>query len=614
MMDSVSVEARKNMSEQPAINITTLQTLTSKTRIFASDLSGTFHHCAQTRSDIRSALQRELIYQQFANLPLETVLAVDHVHSVFRSTYGLKQWLVAPENGVRNLISECIKLCWHPMKDTADSIRDAVIQAADSTGHGQTSSSSNKKKSITNKNKADKYRDAIIKDAILDGAKAAIQKWHTETLSQLEAVLEAECMRPAPEHFVALKVALLQQLQSPPRTISNSKLTITGQSLALASHPITEDQPQTSPPSRPKEEWSQFYMGWLEKKNRHGVWQRRWVVLSSRQRTAWYFKNPDEVPARAMIKLDDAAIIELPTPPINSRSSMVNGSGSSKNSKGAVRDQHRHSFQLVLSHAPVKRGSNANSKSKSRQQQQKQQQQQPTIITFAADTSAVKRQWMEMLGMAVHGLSVADGQNDDGERAPGNNNDNNTSLSSQIPANKFTIPNLRMQQEQEENGTTMASQEGDGSVVKRKISTKVFPNEEEEEEEKKNEGALSSSSYYSKTSTEGEKTQEEEETEEEKERKAALKAAQEAALIADIEQDAAAAAATEEETIIYQLIITATRTYIKEAHARMADLTGKVVASGMLDRSENELYDDVLEAVLDEHGAAAQALGFLSKV
>lgn len=600
MTDSMSVEANK-AKRQVAIDITTLQSLTSKTRSFAGDLSGTFHNHAQTRSDIRSALQRELIYEQFCFLPLGTFLTPEHVHSLWRSTYGLKQWLVAPENGVRNLVSECIKLCWYPIKNTADSIRDAIIQAADYAGE----QSSNKKSTAT---KADKYRDTIIKDAILDGAKAAIQKWHNETLSQLEAMLEAECMRPTPEHFVALKMALLQQLQSPPPTNSsngNSKLAVSGQSLALASHPISGDQPETSPHTRPKQEWSQFYMGWLEKKNRHGVWQRRWVVISSKQRTAWYFKNPDEVPARAMIKLDNAAIIELPTPPINISGSVVGGR---KNSKGAVKDQHRHTFQLVLSHAPVKRGSNNASISNSGQQQQ------PAIMTFAADTSAVKRQWIEMLGMAGQGLSAADGQN----AHENDNNNNNTSLSSQHSSNKFTIPNLRIQQEQEDNGATMVSHEEgdlhlDGPVVKRKISTKVFPQEEGEEEKKNKEASSSSSSSEATTSsTEGKETQEE--TGEEKERKAALKAAQEAALIADIEQDAAAVAPTDEETKVYQLIITATRKYIQEAHARMADLTGKVVASGMLDRSENELYDDVLEAVLDEHGAAAQALGFLSKV
>lgn len=452
-------------------------------RLFAAKLSEAFHTEEGVRSGVREALNREFIHAAFKGLPLETVLSLENAFTVFRQAYGWQKYLAAPERGVRALISQCIFLCWDPMKQAADSVKEAAIAAAEAADF-----SSKSQRSVTSV--SDHYREALLRETILEGAKCSIEKWHKETLEQLHNLLEAECRRPAPEHFLALKSALGSSHSDP--------------------HHLTTEPESTA--KSPEESWSQFYMGWMMKLNRKGQWQRRWVVLSLKQQTLWYFKDPEEAPARALYSLSGAKLIpEVP---------LLDSEGS------------QMVFRLVLPLEPIRRLSNSPMKLLASPLKAPVQ----TVLTLKADSVSTKDQWIDMLQKAIAGVAPSW----TGSHKP--------------------LPRSSPSQDSQES-------------IERKISTVVFDDSKMEDQESVEDF--------------------------DDEELAAKQAAQEAALIEEIQSQAATKKLTDEDRRVLTLVIECCRGYVKEAHSRLADLTAKVVAAGVLDRSEAELYDELLGAVLD---------------
>lgn len=396
----------------------------------------------------------DTIRAALATVDLDAVLAKQNAYIIFKRSYGWRSWLLAPEEGVRGLLRACLQLYEPPLRHLLAEVRDLTLEAAKL-------SSKRSSKAARGQERSTAAATETIQQLLLDQADSLVRGWYDQTWEQLSRNLHAEAEFPAPERFSKLKSRLQQLLavaaasttarrnEEYKRMLQETLHTLENRGLKQQVQAPVMVQPETAieeveePPS-----WSEFYMGWLEKKNRHGMWQKRWFALSLRQRRVWYFGSPEEQPARGTADLAGAKIVDL------------------EESKNSTTEDGHTTFRILLPGFSNNAIDGENGQARGHSAMPKEAQQAAAALTglrtkniamsltLRAPTASSKQQWCDMLGKAIIGIPEAPQQ-----------------AESQLPAPVRLPAALAVPPFQDEL---------QDSPVGRKISTQVFRDEESE--------------------------------------------------------------------------------------------------------------------------------------
>jgi len=442
--------------------------------------------------------------------------------------------------------------------------------------------------------------DDALQSLLLDQAENLIEQWRDQTWEQLRRNLHAEAEFPAPERFAKLKSRLQELLgkeaakqAARQNEIQKKMLLDTLNQLQNTNVKSTFQAPtstETVPPSAPvKEEppsWSEFFMGWLMKQNRHGIWQRRWFALSIRQQKFWYFANPEEQPARGTGDLVGAKIISLEE--------------QEEEVDGEIEDKHRKVFRIIFnaSDTPITGESAVGALSIPPEAQKavealtgQKTKTLTTELTLRAATISSKRQWCDMLNKAIVGAP----EEPKVEAAAGGAEVQNGPAA--LPA-RVSDP--------------FVEDEEDSRQVGRKISTKVFRQGNGEAEVKR--GSKSSNTAVAVCSSDDDDDEEgsfnsQENAKEEESEESRLD--REMALFDEIAAQAEYTASVEEQAVL-ECVSLAVREYIVDALAYLTEQTSRVIADGMLPLSRaEELHSKLLMVLITGREGGAQG-GFSS--
>jgi hypothetical protein len=123
--------------------------------------------------------------------------------------------------------------------------------------------------------------EQFVVDMLVDIAMQSINNKRDAAVSLLKRCLTAEADFPSSESFSDLRSrmklgvfsATAQESNAPPEQL-----------------PMEAAKTPELPATPEEQAWSEFFMGWLDKMSRKGVWQRRWFALSVHQQRLWYFK------------------------------------------------------------------------------------------------------------------------------------------------------------------------------------------------------------------------------------------------------------------------------------------------------------------------------------
>lgn len=259
------------------------------------------------KATLSASVNQDSIRQALRAVNVDDVLNKQTAYRIFCETYGIRQWFVAPEDGVRGLLRGALLLYASPLKTALHCAHQATVEAATHAAD------------VANLSEADS-----MKQLLLDQALSLLDDWEQTTWEQLNRNIHAEAEFPAPDRFARLKSTLTSLMaesaaKNAAKQLEKYKLMLTA-GLATTAIKGEEVKSPLMTPSRsaneervpkpePVHQWSEFYMGWLEKCNRRGMWQRRWFALSLRQQKIWWFGHPEEQPARGVVSLVGATVI-----------------------------------------------------------------------------------------------------------------------------------------------------------------------------------------------------------------------------------------------------------------------------------------------------------------
>ncbi len=549
----------------------------------------------QLKSKISQKVHPDTIRTTLASINLDDVLGYEEVHQVFKQCYGVRHWLLAPEDGVRGVLRASLQLYEAPLRQILNEMTAITLEAAKLAMKNSTKAASRAQGSL---GKSSLTEDAV-QSLLLDQACNLVEQWRDQTWEQLRRNLHAEAEFPAPARFKKLKSRLQELLSAEAakqaarqneiykRMLLDTLKQLEHNNIQSPLPVVPPSSTKTAPPVAPaaKEEppsWSEFFMGWLMKQNRHGLWQRRWFALSIRQQRFWYFSNPEEQPARGTGDLVGAKIISL-------EEELVEEAGEAENKQQKTfRITFHASDAPITAQNPVRAGPIPLEARKAVEALTGQKTKTLSMeLTLRAATVSSKNQWCDMLNKAIVGvpeeLKV--------ETAAGN------TRPAALPAVQVPDP--------------FADDQNDSTHVGRKISTKVFHEEKQEKKKtvqksKPSSRKATSVSISSTSSDEDENnsaTSEEINTEEEEEEESEeSRLERELALFDEIAAQAEYTATPEEQAVL-QCVSRAVREYILDALGYLTEQASKIIADGMLPLSRaEELHSKLLRVLITGRG------------
>lgn len=337
------------------------------------------------KSEIATAIHHQRIHRDLQQVDMESHLHVDSVHRIFKRCYGWRTWIHAPEEGVRGMIRELITLYYDPLKRVLDDVHGITRKAAELA--------------MEECELLKAPRNEGLKQLMEEQAYESIDEWKDKTWDQLSRNLHAEVEFPDPQRFQSLRRAIDTLLEEESRKQTErlinhyqNMIQISMKSLklqhadivamkreSLSSHTINlEARSVAAEPLA----CAQFYMGWLEKKNRFGRWQRRWVVLSAEKKRLWYFAHPEEQPARGAASLVGCSVF----PDLHE--------------DGANELTFRVSFAEDTTTRPTTNDKAFFYGGKTKSDM--------SCLTLRAPTMSSKSEWLDMIGKAIVGESIKD--------------------------------------------------------------------------------------------------------------------------------------------------------------------------------------------------------------
>ena len=507
------------------------------------------------KSDIAAAIHHQRIEKVLQDVNIADMLSVESAHRIFKRCYGLRTWIYAPEEGVRGMIRESITMYYDPLKQILSDVHKITREACSI--------------SIEECQLMQAPGNEALKQLLEEQAYDAIDCWKTTTWDQLARNLHAEVEFPAPERFRSLRASIdrlleheaMMQAQRLVQHYQNMiEISMKGLSLAgkdIASMRRSELTSHAINPNMTKEPiaMDEFYMGWLEKRNRFGRWQRRWFVVSAARKKMWYFAHPEEQPARGAASLVGCAIYPdvVEEDSINELVFRL----VFRQEGGETQDDSHQWLNMLTPGAPGKTKSGI------------------TSLTLRASTTSSKAEWMDMIGKAILGESIK----------PSADSTNVCNITAEI----------------------------DGTA-ERKISTQVFPEDEEPAQEEtaqkdpneqkqdrrrpvrqstKRTNTTIASFSISKEECDDNDDDDDEQTKED----SLLK---ELALFEEIAEQASQAVPSHEETIMLSCIADAVKHYMLDSQKLITEQASKIIADGMLPMlRKDELHTSLLKAILN---------------
>ena len=502
------------------------------------------------KSEISEAIHHQRIHRVLKEVDVNDKLTVESAHRIFKRCYGWRTWIHAPEEGVRGMIRESITLYYAPLKlilDDVDGItREACAMAFEECTILNTPANEG------------------LKQLMEQQAYESIDEWKMTTWEQLARNLHAEVEFPAPERFRALRSSidrLLEQeaMMQAERLVHHyqNMIQISMKSLSLrqsdivamrrdeiGSHAIlTSHHADTEEVVVPHAE---FYMGWLEKKNRFGRWQRRWFVISAEKKRLWYFSHPEEQPARGAASLVGCSIF----PDV-----MDDDSG-------------QLAFKLVFRTSDQQSqnwfdGFAGKTKSAI------------VSLTLRASSKSSKLEWMDMIGRAILGQSIKSATHSNGNiidiTADANTREAERKISTQIFEEEE-------EQQQEEQST------GQQAERKRPTRTRTL----------RSHGVSFAAVNESNNDSDDETTfvdaQDDAPDQE--------RLAREISLFEEISEQAASAVPSNEESIMLECVTKAVREYMVDSQKSITEQASKIIADGMLPMLHKEsLHANLLKVL-----------------
>jgi PH domain len=568
----------------------------------------------QFKSQISQKVHPDTIRTALASVKLDDVLVVEEVHQVFKQCYGVKHWLLAPEDGTRGVLRAALQLYEAPLRQILVEMTDITLEAAKLAMKSSAKAASRAQGGM----KKSSLADDAVRHLLLDQAENLVEQWRDQTWEQLRRNLHAEAEFPAPERFAKLKSRLqellgaeaakqaarqnevykrmlldtLHQLQNT-NVNSKSPLPLVHPSLPPTSTKTAAVIKKEEPPS-----WSEFFMGWLLKQNRHGLWQRRWFALSLRQQRFWYFANPEEQPARASGDLVGAKIVSLLE---QQEDEYYDGEGETKQQK---------TFKIVFrgGDIPITGQNQVRALSIPPEAQKAAEaltgQKTKTLTTeliLRATTVSSKNQWCEMLNRAIIGIPEEPKAM---EAAPA----------------AAAVQNISVEHAPIVGPDPFVEDKDDSTRVGRKISTKVFQNAKEEKKnnKKNNKNTSKKTSAVSVSSSEADDEKDsptfsENNTEEEDEEEEESDEAREEREMALFEEIAAQAeyTATAEEQAVLECVSLAVREYIVDALGYLTEQASRIIADGMLPLTRaEELHSKLLRVLITGREGGGAVVGW----
>lgn len=530
------------------------------------------------KAQLSAAVHPDAVQSALLAVNLDDVLGRASAHRIFCESYGIRSWIMAPEDGVRGLLRASLKLYEPHLLEVLKNAHTATVSAARAAADAHQSQSP---------------AEETLQQLLLDQALSMLDEWQDRTREQLNRNVHAEAEFPAPEKFSALKARLngLMREASAKRAVRQMEeyKRMLGATLGIETgakqygpRRLEKKEAALLVPSTPvPPAWSEIFMGWLDKCNRHGLWQRRWFALSLRQQRLWWFGHPEEQPARGVVHLAGAKLL----PDVAGGSFPSNGSGTLHALRQISHAGAGHTtFRLLLGPHSTQGGSptvsrhNINifgnddssllgSGTKTR----------VTALTLRATTAAGKKEWCQMLEKGISGVHVSQNQPDE--------------ATASVPVHALSAEDIFDDSE---------------SPVERKISTKVFANPEDN-------GPSGDKIHLHdeevrKSSEDGEtlpETVQQSMAGEEEEQDDEVREARERALFEEISGQTGRNP-TAEEWEVLECVVQAVREYMGEVQGRLTDQASKVIADGMLpvDRTD-ELHGALLRVLVPAEGTSS---------
>lgn len=411
-----------------------------------------------------------------------------------------------------------------------------------------------------------------LKQLMEEQALDSIEAWRSSTWQQLSANLHAEHEFPAPERFRGLKSSIDRLLEHEANAqaerlvehyrnmidVAMKRMSVSDlRRRELASHALPVSAVTANgKPSQPVP-IGEFYMGWLEKKNRFGKWQRRWVVLSPEKRKLYYFAHPEENPARGAASLIGCHVFPE-----------VFEDG----------EFDEMAFKLVFKREPgqptgLDMPFNLGGKTKT-----------SVALTLRSSSAGTKAEWLDMIGKAILGDSIRN------KRSTGSGID------------------------------LVADSSGVEGKTERKISSQIFedngnervsdaqPSQERRRPKRRSKSVVSFSIGQSGVEEADDGGDDGSDDGNHLEQDAPVShpeivseeaLAEELALFEEISKQAESALPSAEEALMLECISKAVRSYMIDSQRLIVEQAAKIVKDGMLPfKHARELHDELLKGVL----------------
>lgn len=493
--------------------------------------------CSSThKAALSASVNQDTIRQALGAVNVDDVLNKKTAYRIFCETYGIRQWFVAPEDGVRGLLRGALLLYASPLKAALRCAHEATVEAATHAAE------------VAKLSEADS-----MKHMLLDQALSLLDEWQNTTWEQLNRNIHAEAEFPAPDRFARLKFKLASLMaKSAAKNATQQLEKYKVMLMAGLKRPDNLDKPSLSAFALPTEEdtesmvnqWSEFYMGWLEKCNRRGMWQRRWFALSLRQQRIWWFGHPEEQPARGVLSLVGANLVRDITGNLSGQPVFrILASGGHQQDLGVQATYAASAAGEPGSHPETSFIGTRTKKN-------------VASLTLRALSGGGKQQWCDMISSGISGL---------------------TTKETPCRYNLEAHPPTRSQVPEESEG------------IPRKISTRVFPPSTAIQPSQDPEGGNVQTAEPCVTTAS--LTDDHEEDEAERLRK-------EEELYEEIVNASNQSSPSPEEWEILECVVQAVREYLGEVQSRLTEQSAKLIADGMLPMGRIEDLHSALLKVL----------------
>lgn len=218
-------------------SLTPPRALLSQALAAARRFAAAFQSALDTDPAIRTAATAPLatgLAEGFAaaDRELGAVLSPDHASLAFIGAGGYRQWLAGPEDAVRRLVADSIRLYRDPTEAAASNVRAALLLAADAAAASLPEGT-----------------PEHLQEQLRQLATDSIGGWQAGALGQLRALLTAEMACPDNESFAALQQQLCQLLSTPPeeREEPAPAAPATAAALPAKPEPAAPEELQASP-------------------------------------------------------------------------------------------------------------------------------------------------------------------------------------------------------------------------------------------------------------------------------------------------------------------------------------------------------------------------------